>query len=87
MHAWEKEQYVMYVRIKDHATLIDSIVIINTNLRYVDWVKWGAFRIYFTTKGHNFGGKKTIEKSNNNNNKKQHINSFNYVSELYTDDS
>lgn len=88
MHAWEKEQYVMYVRIKDHATLIDSIVIINTNLRYVDWLSGEHFVFISLLKGIIFGKKKkTIKKGNNNNNKKQHINSFNYVSELYTDDS
>lgn len=32
----EKKNIKLFVRIKDHATLIDSIVIINTNLRYVD---------------------------------------------------
>lgn len=32
----EKKNNKLFVRIKDHATLIDSIVIINTNLRYVD---------------------------------------------------
>lgn len=87
MHAWEKEQYVMYVRIKDHATLIDSIVIINTNLRYVDWLSGEHFVFISLLKGIFLVKKKTIKKGNNNNNKKQHINSFNYVSELYTDDS
>lgn len=32
----EKKNNMLFVRIKDHATLIDSFVIINTNLRYVD---------------------------------------------------
>lgn len=87
MHAWEKEQYVMYVRIKDHATLIDSIVIINTNLRYVDWLSGEHFVFLSLLKGIIFGKKKKKQWKKSNNNKKQHINSFNYVSELYTDDS
>lgn len=79
---------MLFVRIKDHATLIDSIVIINTNLRYVDWLSGEHFVFISLLKGIIFGfKKKPIKKSNNKYNKKQHINSFNYVSELYTDDS
>lgn len=83
----EKKNNMLFVRIKDHATLIDSFVIINTNLRYVDWLSGEHFVFISLLKGIIFGLKKTIKKSNNKYNKKQHINSFNYVSELYTDDS
>lgn len=58
----EKKNNKLFVRIKDHATLIDSIVIINTNLRYVDWLSGEHFVFISLLKGIIFGGKNNKKK-------------------------
>lgn len=60
----EKKNNKLFVRIKDHAilTLIDSIVIINTNLRYVDWLSGEHFVFISLLKGIIFGEKNNKKK-------------------------
>lgn len=64
----EKKNNKLFVRIKDHATLIDSIVIINTNLRYVDWLSGEHFVFISLLKGIILGGKNNKKKATTKNN-------------------
>lgn len=54
----EKKNNMLFVCIKDYVILIDLFVIININLRYVDWLSGEYFVFILLLKGIIFGFKK-----------------------------
>lgn len=58
----EKKNNKLFVCIKDYVILIDLIVIIKLNLRYVDWLSGEYFVFILLLNGIIFGGKNNKKK-------------------------